>query len=103
MARTKQTLEHTGDLQIQDLINVSTVLRNEPLRNWKACPDWENGAWNKDGAGAYGTSRKKSSAPSANQRVKSCQSESASSSAKSISESSDSEIGPWQDASFTSY
>ncbi|KAJ6678398.1 HISTONE-LYSINE N-METHYLTRANSFERASE E(Z) [Salix viminalis] len=62
----------------------------------------ENFVCQSDGAGVPITSRKKSSAPSANRRVKSCQSESASSNAKSISESSDSEIGPWQDASFTS-
>ncbi|KAJ6419859.1 hypothetical protein OIU84_029892 [Salix udensis] len=62
----------------------------------------ENFVCQSDGAGVPITSRKKSSAPSANRRVKSCQIESASSSAKSISESSDSEIGPWQDASFTS-
>lgn len=42
--------------------------------------------------------RKKSSGPSARKRVKSCQSESASSNAKNISESSDSENGPRQDA-----
>ncbi|KAB5547826.1 hypothetical protein DKX38_011232 [Salix brachista] len=62
----------------------------------------ENFVCQSDGAGVPITSRKKSSAPSANRRVKSCQSESASSNAKSISETSDSEIGPWQDASFTS-
>ncbi|XP_050205617.1 histone-lysine N-methyltransferase CLF isoform X2 [Mercurialis annua] len=42
--------------------------------------------------------KKKSSAQSARRRVKSSQSESASSNAKNVSESSDSEIGPQQDA-----
>lgn len=45
---------------------------------------------------------KKSSAPSTRRRLKSCQSESASSNAKNISESSDSDIGPRQDTSPTS-
>jgi len=62
----------------------------------------ENSVCQSDGAGVPITSRKKSSAPSANRRVKSCQSESASSNAKNISESSDSEIGPRQDTSPTS-
>ncbi|KAJ6288680.1 hypothetical protein OIU76_024628 [Salix suchowensis] len=62
----------------------------------------ENFVCQSDGAGVPITSRKKSSAPYANRRVKSCHSESASSNAKSISESRDSEIRPWQDASFTS-
>lgn len=47
------------------------------------------------------SSRKKSSGPSARRRVKSCQSESASSNAKNISESSDSENGPGQDMTST--
>ncbi|XP_059458810.1 histone-lysine N-methyltransferase CLF isoform X2 [Corylus avellana] len=46
-------------------------------------------------------SRKKSSGPSARKRAKSCQSESASSNAKNISESSDSENGPGQDTTST--
>ncbi|KAF9678516.1 hypothetical protein SADUNF_Sadunf07G0043000 [Salix dunnii] len=62
----------------------------------------ENFVSQSDGAGVPITSRKKSSAPSANRRVKSCQSESASSNAKNISESSDSDNGPCQDASPTS-
>ncbi|PON67154.1 Histone-lysine N-methyltransferase, EZ [Trema orientale] len=47
-----------------------------------------------DGTSAQISSGKKSTGPSARKRVKSCQSESASSNAKNISESSDSEIGP---------
>ncbi|XVE82820.1 hypothetical protein DITRI_Ditri16bG0036200 [Diplodiscus trichospermus] len=47
-----------------------------------------------DGVGTQKSSRKKSSGPSARRKVKSCQSESASSNAKNLSESSDSEIGP---------
>ncbi|CAK7337703.1 unnamed protein product [Dovyalis caffra] len=61
----------------------------------------ENSICHSDGAGVPISSRKKS-ASSARRRVKSCQSESASSNAKNISESSDSEIGPQQDASPTS-
>lgn len=52
-----------------------------------------------DGAGAQTSSRKKSSGPA--RRVKSHQSESASSNAKNLSESSDSEVGPRQDTTFT--
>lgn len=52
-----------------------------------------------EGVGAQVSFRKKSSGPSARKRVKSCQSESASSNAKNISESSDSENGPTQDDS----
>uniref|UniRef100_A0A6N2MK68 CXC domain-containing protein n=1 Tax=Salix viminalis TaxID=40686 RepID=A0A6N2MK68_SALVM len=59
----------------------------------------ENFVCQSDGAGVPITSRKKSSAPTMPTEG---ESESASSNAKSISESSDSEIGPWQDASFTS-
>lgn len=51
-----------------------------------------------DAVGAQISFRKKSSGPSARKRVKSSQSESASSNAKNISESSDSENGPRQDA-----
>ncbi|XP_062156816.1 histone-lysine N-methyltransferase CLF [Alnus glutinosa] len=51
--------------------------------------------------GAQILSRKKSSGPSARKRAKSCQSESASSNAKNISESSDSENGPGQDTTST--
>lgn len=51
--------------------------------------------------GAQISSRKKSSGPSARKRVKSCQSESASSNAKNISESSDSENGPGHDTTST--
>ena len=47
-----------------------------------------------DGVGAQKSSRKKSSGPSGRRKVKSCQTESASSNAKNLSESSDSEIGP---------
>ncbi|XP_022739202.1 histone-lysine N-methyltransferase CLF-like isoform X2 [Durio zibethinus] len=47
-----------------------------------------------DGVGAQTSSRKKSSGPYARRKVKSCQSESALSNAKNLSESSDSEIGP---------
>lgn len=47
-----------------------------------------------DGTSAQISSEKKSTGPSARKRAKSCQSESASSNAKNISESSDSEIGP---------
>ncbi|KAG8478356.1 hypothetical protein CXB51_028116 [Gossypium anomalum] len=47
-----------------------------------------------DGVGARTSSHKKSSGSSARRKVKSCQSENASSNAKSLSESSDSEIGP---------
>ncbi len=54
-------------------------------------------------AGAQISSRKKSSGPSARKRVKSCQSESASSNAKNISESSDSENGSRQDTTSTHY
>ncbi|KAF7828711.1 Histone-lysine N-methyltransferase CLF [Senna tora] len=49
------------------------------------------------GAGVQISSRKKSSGPSSRRRVKGSQSESASSNAKNISESSDSENGPGQD------
>lgn len=52
-----------------------------------------------DGAGAQTSSRKKFSGPA--RRVKSHQSESASSNAKNLSESSDSEVGPRQDTTFT--
>lgn len=51
-----------------------------------------------DAASAQISSRKKGAGPSARKRVKSYQSESASSNAKNISESSDSENGPRQDA-----
>lgn len=54
-------------------------------------------------AGAQISSRKKSSGPSARKRLKSCQSESASSNAKNISESSDSENGSRQDTTSTHY
>ncbi|XP_031279924.1 histone-lysine N-methyltransferase CLF-like [Pistacia vera] len=54
-----------------------------------------------DCAGAQTSSRKKSSVLSARRRVKSYQSESASSNAKNISESSDSEVGPKQDTTST--
>ncbi|XP_022775178.1 histone-lysine N-methyltransferase CLF-like isoform X2 [Durio zibethinus] len=47
-----------------------------------------------DGVTARMPSRKKSSGPSGRRKVKSCQSESASSTAKNLSGSSDSEIGP---------
>ncbi|XP_021275328.1 histone-lysine N-methyltransferase CLF [Herrania umbratica] len=47
-----------------------------------------------DGVGAQTSFRKKPSGPSPRRKVKSCQSESASSNAKNLSESSDSEIGP---------
>ncbi|MBA0686782.1 hypothetical protein Goari_014364, partial [Gossypium aridum] len=47
-----------------------------------------------DGVGARTSSHKKSSGSSARRKVKSCQSENASSNAKNLSESSDSEIGP---------
>lgn len=47
-----------------------------------------------DGTSVQISSGKKSTVPSARKRAKSCQSESASSNAKNISESSDSEIGP---------
>uniref|UniRef100_A0A6N2N7U9 Histone-lysine N-methyltransferase CLF-like HTH domain-containing protein n=1 Tax=Salix viminalis TaxID=40686 RepID=A0A6N2N7U9_SALVM len=60
----------------------------------------ENSNCQSDGARAPISSRKKSSA-SSRRKVKSCQSESASSNAKNISESSDSEIGPHQDTSPT--
>ncbi|KAJ6304835.1 hypothetical protein OIU78_020403 [Salix suchowensis] len=60
----------------------------------------ENSICQSDGARASISSRKKSSA-SSRRKVKSCQSESASSNAKNISESSDSEIGPHQDTSPT--
>ncbi|KAF9682380.1 hypothetical protein SADUNF_Sadunf05G0103000 [Salix dunnii] len=60
----------------------------------------ENSICQSDGARAPISSRKKSSA-SSRRKVKSCQSESASSNAKNISESSDSEIGPHQDTSPT--
>ncbi|KAA8531679.1 hypothetical protein F0562_006604 [Nyssa sinensis] len=53
-----------------------------------------------DGAGAQ-MSRRKSSGSSIRRRVKSCQSESASSNARNISESSDSEIRPVQDITST--
>ncbi|GAV67751.1 SET domain-containing protein [Cephalotus follicularis] len=53
-----------------------------------------------DGAGTW-ISRKMPSGPSARRRLKSCQSESASSNAKNISESSDSDIGPRQDTTST--
>ncbi|XP_020537308.1 histone-lysine N-methyltransferase CLF isoform X2 [Jatropha curcas] len=58
----------------------------------------ENSVRPTDGIVAHVTSRKKSSAQSARRKVKSSQSESASSNAKNVSESSDSEIGPQQDA-----
>ncbi|XP_023876365.1 histone-lysine N-methyltransferase CLF isoform X2 [Quercus suber] len=54
-------------------------------------------------AGAQISSRKKSSGPSVRKRLKSCQSESASSNAKNISESSDSENGSRQDTTSTHY
>lgn len=54
-----------------------------------------------DCAGAETSSRKKSSVLSARRRVKSYQSESASSNAKNISESSDSEVGPKPDSTAT--
>ena len=60
----------------------------------------ENSICQSDGVRAPISSRKKSSA--SRRKVKSCQSESASSNAKNISESSDSEIGPHQDTSPTS-
>ncbi|TYG94843.1 hypothetical protein ES288_A11G221300v1 [Gossypium darwinii] len=47
-----------------------------------------------DGVGARTSSHKKSSGSSARRKVKSCQSENASSNAKNLSESSDSDIGP---------
>ncbi|XP_048232352.1 histone-lysine N-methyltransferase CLF isoform X2 [Ricinus communis] len=58
----------------------------------------ENSVRPSDGMVVQISSRKKSSAQSARRRVKSSQSESASSNAKNVSESSDSEIGPRQDA-----
>ncbi|KAJ6736629.1 HISTONE-LYSINE N-METHYLTRANSFERASE [Salix viminalis] len=60
----------------------------------------ENSNCQSDGARAPISSRKKSSA-SSRRKVKSCQSESASSNAKNISESSDSEIGPHLETSPT--
>ncbi|KAI4314982.1 hypothetical protein L6164_027836 [Bauhinia variegata] len=54
------------------------------------------------GAGLQISSRKKSSGPTARRRLKSSQSESASSNAKNISESSDSENGPGQDTASAS-
>ncbi|XWS33589.1 hypothetical protein CRYUN_Cryun22dG0096200 [Craigia yunnanensis] len=54
----------------------------------------EKSNYSSDGVGVQTSSHKKSSGPSARRKVKSFQSESASSDAKNISESSDSEIGP---------
>ncbi|XP_011008519.1 PREDICTED: histone-lysine N-methyltransferase CLF-like isoform X1 [Populus euphratica] len=62
----------------------------------------ENSICQSDGARVPISLRKKSSTSSARRNMKSCQSESASSNAKNISESSDSEIGPHQDTSPTS-
>lgn len=58
----------------------------------------ENSVHPSNGLGTQISSRKKSYAQSARRRVKISQSESASSNAKNVSESSDSEIGPQQDA-----
>lgn len=79
-----------------------SVLKSE--RNATACSPLNGDIKEKfvsssDGAGAQTSSRKKFSGPA--RRVKSHQSESASSNAKNLSESSDSEVGPRQDTTFT--
>lgn len=79
-----------------------SVLKSE--RNATACSPLNGDIKEKfvsssDGAGAQASSRKKFSGPA--RRVKSHQSESASSNAKNLSESSDSEVGPRQDTTFT--
>ncbi|KDO79169.1 hypothetical protein CISIN_1g0024181mg, partial [Citrus sinensis] len=79
-----------------------SVLKSE--RNATACSPLNGDIKEKfisssDGAGAQTSSRKKFSGPA--RRVKSHQSESASSNAKNLSESSDSEVGQRQDTAFT--
>lgn len=65
------------------------------------CADFEDKtAPSSDGAGPHLSSRK-NCGPSSKRRAKSCQSESASSNGKNISESSDSEIRPKQDTTST--
>ena len=65
------------------------------------CADFEDKtAPSSDGAGLHLSSRK-NNGPSGKKRAKSCQSESASSNGKNISESSDSEIRPKQDTTST--
>lgn len=77
-------------------------MKSERIATLNSTDIEENSVRPSDGAGVNISSRKKSSAPSGRRRVKSSQSESASSNAKNISESSDSEIGPRQDTSSTS-
>ncbi|KAF5736163.1 histone-lysine N-methyltransferase CLF [Tripterygium wilfordii] len=55
------------------------------------------------GAGTLASSRKKSCGPSTRKKGKSCPSESASSNAKNVSESSGSEIGPQQESTSTAH
>lgn len=65
------------------------------------CDFEEKSALSSGSAGVQISSRKKSSGPSTRKKVKSCQSESASSNAKNVSESSDSENGPGHDTTST--